>query len=79
MRECDSEECTPSPLSVRTSYVYVPLDPLLVVGAGLSAADAIVAALNQGVSTVHAFRKSPSDSSMIFKKLPSAIYPEYHR
>ena len=54
-------------------------DPLLVVGAGLSAADAIVAALNQGVNTVHAFRKSPSDPSMIFKKLPSAIYPEYHR
>ena len=56
-----------------------PSDPLLVVGAGLSAADAIVTALNQGVKTVHAFRKSPSDPSMIFKKLPSAIYPEYHR
>ena len=54
-------------------------DPVLVVGAGLSAADAIVAAMNQGVRTVHAFRKSPSDPSMIFKKLPSAIYPEYHR
>ena len=54
-------------------------DPVLVVGAGLSAADAIVAAMNQGVSTMHAFRKSPSDPSMIFKNLPSAIYPEYHR
>ena len=54
-------------------------DPLLVVGAGLSAADAIVTALNTGVSTLHAFRKSPSDPTMIFKKLPSAIYPEYHR
>lgn len=55
------------------------LDPILVVGSGLSAADAILMALESNVSVIHVFRKGPNDSSIIFKKLPAGIYPEYHK
>ncbi|KAH9503500.1 Oxidative stress-induced growth inhibitor 2 [Bulinus truncatus] len=54
-------------------------DPVLVVGAGLSAADAILMALESNIPVIHVFRRSPSDPSLIFSKLPKAMYPEYHR
>jgi len=53
--------------------------PVVIVGAGLSAADAIVAALNKGYSVIHVFRRSPEDPRLIFNNLPAAIYPEYHQ
>lgn len=61
------------------------VDPILVVGAGLSAADAIMAARFRGIPVLHAFR----DSSNVWntekqtydrlKWLPISIYPEYHK
>ncbi|XP_052002689.1 oxidative stress-induced growth inhibitor 2-like isoform X1 [Xyrauchen texanus] len=54
-------------------------DPVLIVGAGLSAADAVLCALNQRVSVLHAFRKRVDDPDLIFKQLPKTLYPEYHR
>uniref|UniRef100_A0A4W4EF63 Oxidative stress induced growth inhibitor family member 2 n=1 Tax=Electrophorus electricus TaxID=8005 RepID=A0A4W4EF63_ELEEL len=54
-------------------------DPVLVVGAGLSAADAILCACDHSISVLHAFRKRADDPSLIFKQLPKALYPEYHR
>lgn len=54
-------------------------DPVLVVGAGLSAADAVLCALNHRVSVLHAFRKHADDPGLIFKQLPKTLYPEYHR
>ncbi|XP_055065933.2 oxidative stress-induced growth inhibitor 2 [Misgurnus anguillicaudatus] len=54
-------------------------DPVLVVGAGLSAADAVLCARNRGVPVLHAFRKSADDPGLIFKQLPKTLYPEYHR
>ncbi|CAL7934720.1 unnamed protein product [Xylocopa violacea] len=66
------------------------IDPVLVIGAGLSAADAIMAARFRGIPVLHAFR----DSSTEWKKpnaekirtindrlqdLPSSMYPEYHK
>ncbi|XP_030639476.1 oxidative stress-induced growth inhibitor 2 [Chanos chanos] len=54
-------------------------DPVLVVGAGLSAADAVLCACNHGVSVLHAFRKRADDPGLIFKQLPKTLYPEYHR
>uniref|UniRef100_A0A671QEI0 Oxidative stress-induced growth inhibitor 2-like n=1 Tax=Sinocyclocheilus anshuiensis TaxID=1608454 RepID=A0A671QEI0_9TELE len=54
-------------------------DPVLVVGAGLSAADAVLCALNHRVSVLHAFRKCADDLGLIFKQLPKTLYPEYHR
>ena len=53
--------------------------PVCVVGAGLSAADAILMALEAGLPVVHVFRCGPNDPSLIFRKLPESIYPEYHR
>lgn len=53
-------------------------DPVLVVGAGLSAADAVLMALQNQIPVVHAFRRGANDSSQILKKLPKNMYPEYH-
>ncbi len=52
--------------------------PVLVLGAGLSAGDAIITALKEGIPVAHAFRRSAEDPALIFKMLPPAIYPEYH-
>lgn len=46
---------------------------VLIVGAGLSAADAIVAAWRKNYSVVHAFR-----NPLTTTKLPAVMYPEYH-
>ncbi|KAK6185826.1 hypothetical protein SNE40_007974 [Patella caerulea] len=53
-------------------------DSILVVGAGLSAADAILMATQKGIPVVHSFRCSSNDPSLIFRKLPAVMYPEYH-
>lgn len=53
-------------------------DPVVIVGAGLSAADAVIMALKMKRPVVHVFRRGANDSQLIFKKLPAAIYPEYH-
>ncbi|KAM9309077.1 oxidative stress-induced growth inhibitor 2 [Pholidichthys leucotaenia] len=54
-------------------------DPVLVVGAGLSAADAVLYACNCNIRVLHVFRKSTDDSDLIFKQLPKTLYPEYHK
>ncbi|XP_076628688.1 oxidative stress-induced growth inhibitor 1 isoform X2 [Colletes latitarsis] len=68
-----------------------PVDPVLVIGSGLSAADAIIAARFRGIIPVlHAFRDSSTEWSKskterIHNKydrlqgLPSSMYPEYHK
>lgn len=53
-------------------------DPVLIVGAGLSAADAIVASLQNGLKVIHVFRKHTDDPGLIFNALPAKVYPEYH-
>ena len=69
------------------------MDPVLVVGAGLSAADAIMAARFRGIPVLHAFRDSSNDWSKEKQEsiklngsgydrlqwLPLSIYPEYHK
>lgn len=54
-------------------------EPVLIVGAGLSAADAIIAAHFHGIPIIHAFRRKSTDPSLIFRQLPSNMYPEYHK
>lgn len=54
-------------------------DPVLVVGAGLTAADAVLCAYNNNIPVLHAFRKQTDDPGLIFKQLPKTLYPEYHR
>jgi thioredoxin reductase len=54
-------------------------DPVVIVGAGLSAADAILCCMEYGIPVVHLFRRDVEDPSIIFKKLPAKLYPEYHK
>lgn len=52
------------------------VDPVLVVGAGLSAADAVMAARGRNVPVLHVFRNKNADLN---KQLPENMYPEYHK
>ncbi|CAF0794801.1 unnamed protein product [Brachionus calyciflorus] len=54
-------------------------DPLMIIGSGLSAADAILLAKKYQIKIIHVIRKSVNDPSLIFNKLPKKVYPEYHR
>ncbi|GJQ86957.1 hypothetical protein Trydic_g5171 [Trypoxylus dichotomus] len=51
-------------------------DPVLIVGAGLSAADAIIATRGKNVPVLHLFRNKSRDLN---KQLPENMYPEYHK
>ncbi|XP_050796917.1 oxidative stress-induced growth inhibitor 2 isoform X1 [Gopherus flavomarginatus] len=55
------------------------VDPVLIVGAGLSAADAVLCAYNNNIPVIHVFRRRVTDPSLIFKQLPKQLYPEYHK
>uniref|UniRef100_A0A3P9H907 Oxidative stress-induced growth inhibitor 1 n=1 Tax=Oryzias latipes TaxID=8090 RepID=A0A3P9H907_ORYLA len=54
-------------------------DPVLIVGAGLTAADAVLAAHHLGTPVYHVFRRSVTDPGLIFNQLPKLLYPEYHK
>jgi len=54
-------------------------EPVLIVGAGLSAADAILNAHHCGIRVVHSFRRAVTDPSLIFNLLPKLLYPQYHK
>uniref|UniRef100_A0A1A8G438 Oxidative stress induced growth inhibitor family member 2 n=2 Tax=Nothobranchius korthausae TaxID=1143690 RepID=A0A1A8G438_9TELE len=54
-------------------------DPVLIVGAGLSAADAVLCACSSNIRVLHVFRKSVDNPDLIFKQLPKSLYPEYHK
>lgn len=61
------------------SKVKPTSDPILIIGAGLSAADAIIATRFRRIQIIHAFRRHPEDPSLIFNQLPENMYPEYHK
>jgi len=50
----------------------------IIVGSGLSAADAILACREYGIPVKHVFRRHPEDPALIFNQLPENLYPEYH-
>lgn len=50
--------------------------PVLVVGAGLSAADAVIAVRARNIPVIHVFRNKSADLN---KQLPENMYPEYHK
>uniref|UniRef100_A0A3B4T9P5 Oxidative stress induced growth inhibitor family member 2 n=1 Tax=Seriola dumerili TaxID=41447 RepID=A0A3B4T9P5_SERDU len=66
-------------LAVSRRKLDINSDPVLIVGAGLSAADAVLCACNSNIRVLHAFRKSVDDPDLIFKQLPKTLYPEYHK
>lgn len=65
--------------AIQKEDVHSNSDPILIIGSGLNAADAVLTAMSAGVPVVHAFRRSASDKELIFSKLPKSVYPEYHR
>nr|XP_033799551.1 oxidative stress-induced growth inhibitor 1 [Geotrypetes seraphini] len=65
--------------AVRERKVHQTSDPVLIVGAGLSAADAILFAHHCNIPVIHAFRRKVNDSGLIFNQLPQMMYPEYHK
>jgi thioredoxin reductase len=65
--------------AIRDGLVSPDSDPVVVIGAGLSAADAILYAEDCNLPVVHVFRRLARDPMLIFNKLPKLMYPEYHR
>ena len=63
---------------IRDDLARLQKDPLLIVGCGLSAADAILLAQKHHIRIIHVIRRSVHDPDIIFNKLPKKIYPEYH-
>lgn len=55
------------------------IDPCLIVGAGLSAADCVLAVRNKGIPVIHVIRRHASDSKIIYNQLPGVVYPEYYK
>ncbi|XP_060692577.1 oxidative stress induced growth inhibitor 1 [Hemiscyllium ocellatum] len=54
-------------------------EPVLIVGAGLTAADAVLCAHHYGIPVLHTFRQAVTDPDLIFNQLPKVLYPEYHK
>ncbi|KYB26624.1 hypothetical protein TcasGA2_TC033575 [Tribolium castaneum] len=52
------------------------IEPVLVVGAGLSAADAVIATRGRNIPVLHVFRNKTANLN---KQLPENMYPEYHK
>lgn len=65
--------------AARAGTVTPASDPVLIVGAGLSAADAVLFARHSGLPVIHAFRRPVDDPGLVFNQLPKMLYPEYHK
>ncbi|XP_039081990.1 oxidative stress-induced growth inhibitor 1 isoform X2 [Hyaena hyaena] len=65
--------------AVRAGTVTPASEPVLIVGAGLSAADAVLYARHCGIPVIHAFRRPVDDPGLVFNQLPKMLYPEYHK
>lgn len=64
--------------SIRSEHLGSESDPVVVVGAGLSAADAILHLLSLNVQVIHILRRDAEDPQVIYRQLPPKVYPEYH-
>lgn len=65
--------------ATRAGAVTPASDPVLIVGAGLSAADAVLYARHYNIPVIHAFRRPVGDPGLVFNQLPKVLYPEYHK
>ncbi|XP_004377783.1 oxidative stress-induced growth inhibitor 1 [Trichechus manatus latirostris] len=66
-------------VATQTGAVTPASEPVLIVGAGLSAADAVLYARHYNVPVIHAFRRTVDDPGLVFNQLPRMLYPEYHK
>ena len=62
---------------VKRIHHYRENETVLVVGAGLSAAEAVLLALKKNMKVVHVFHRDPYDHKLIFNKIPKSVYPQY--
>ncbi|XP_053126360.1 oxidative stress-induced growth inhibitor 1 [Hemicordylus capensis] len=65
--------------AMKNKEIGMMSDPVLIVGAGLTAADAILFAHHCNIPVIHAFRRRVNDPALIFNQLPKNMYPEYHK
>ncbi|KAM5263167.1 oxidative stress-induced growth inhibitor 1 [Ctenodactylus gundi] len=65
--------------ATRAGTVTPASEPVLIIGAGLSAADAVLYARHYSIPVIHAFRRSVDDPGLVFNQLPKVLYPEYHK
>ncbi|KAM9062415.1 oxidative stress-induced growth inhibitor 1 [Sarcophilus harrisii] len=65
--------------ALKAGIVTPTSDPVLIVGAGLSAADAVLYARRYSLPVIHAFRRPVDDPDLIFNQLPKKMYPEYQK
>ncbi|XP_013796490.2 oxidative stress-induced growth inhibitor 1 [Apteryx mantelli] len=65
--------------AVKDNSIGIMSDPVLIVGAGLTAADAILFAHHCSIPVIHVFRRTVNDPGLIFNQLPKVMYPEYHK
>nr|XP_012593912.1 oxidative stress-induced growth inhibitor 1 [Microcebus murinus]XP_012593913.1 oxidative stress-induced growth inhibitor 1 [Microcebus murinus]XP_012593914.1 oxidative stress-induced growth inhibitor 1 [Microcebus murinus] len=65
--------------ATRAGAVTPASDPVLIIGAGLSAADAVLYARHYNLPVIHAFRRPVDDPGLVFNQLPKMLYPEYHK
>ncbi|XP_059523230.1 oxidative stress-induced growth inhibitor 1 isoform X2 [Myotis daubentonii] len=66
-------------VAIRAGTVTPDSDPVLIIGAGLSAADAVLYARHYNIPVIHAFRRTVDDPGLVFNQLPKMLYPEYHK
>ncbi|XP_014309799.1 oxidative stress-induced growth inhibitor 1 isoform X2 [Myotis lucifugus] len=66
-------------VAIRAGTVTPDSDPVLIIGAGLSAADAVLYARHYNIPVIHAFRRPVDDPGLVFNQLPKMLYPEYHK
>ncbi|XP_053465698.1 oxidative stress-induced growth inhibitor 1 isoform X2 [Nycticebus coucang] len=66
-------------VAIRVGAVTPSSDPVLIIGAGLSAADAVLYARHYNIPVIHAFRRPVEDPGLVFNQLPKMLYPEYHK
>jgi len=62
---------------IRRGGLSLVSDPVAVIGAGLSAADAILRAHADGIPVAHIFRRAGRDNLSVYRQLPPDLYPEY--
>uniref|UniRef100_V9KMQ9 Oxidative stress-induced growth inhibitor 1 n=1 Tax=Callorhinchus milii TaxID=7868 RepID=V9KMQ9_CALMI len=65
--------------AIKQQRVRQNFDPILIVGAGLTAADAVLSAHHSNIPILHVFRRRVNDPGLIFNQLPKMMYPEYHK
>ncbi|XP_071958445.1 oxidative stress-induced growth inhibitor 1-like [Antedon mediterranea] len=65
--------------TIMSEEICASSDPVLIVGAGLSAADAIIFAQNNNIPVTHAFRRKSNNKGQPLRNLPKLLYPEYNK